>query len=193
LTAIPETKSRKVRKNRRWPVVVLAGLLVVGAGLGVAAFLRGQEFTPGEEVIEAAAVRDVAVSAEDSLYPPPDTARFRGRPEAVYVYLSVEDLPGPRDAPLQARVERSDSGSALERLLGRREAEGLSLADSGQDRISRDEDGAATGVVKFVLRSSSGGKVPPGDYTVSVSGSSEADSGSGGSRTIVRKAFAVEG
>lgn len=183
---MPETKSRKARKNRQWPVVVLAVLLVMGGVLVVGAFLRDEDFTPGEEVIETPAVRDVAVSAEDSLYPPPDTARFRRQPEAVYVYLSVEDLPGSWDAPLRARVERSGSGSVLDRLLGRRETGGLSLADSGQDRISRDENGA-TGVVKFVLRSSGGGAVPPGNYTVSVSGD-----GADGRGVAVRKAFAVE-
>jgi hypothetical protein len=37
------------------------------------------------------------VNAENSLYPPPDVGRLERPLEAVFVYLSVEELPSGED------------------------------------------------------------------------------------------------
>ncbi len=77
-----------------------------GAGLSVEDFLRAEDFSPREEITPPT-ILDIVVSAEDSLYPPPDTGHFDERPETVFVYLSVEDLPTGED--VEALVERVES------------------------------------------------------------------------------------
>ena len=52
--------------------------------LGVEALLRTENFSVGEE-ISSLAVRDMTVSAEYSVYPPPDEGRFDGETETVFV------------------------------------------------------------------------------------------------------------
>jgi hypothetical protein len=37
------------------------------------------------------------VNAENSLHPPPDVGRLEGPPEAIFVYLNVEELPSGED------------------------------------------------------------------------------------------------
>jgi len=162
---------------------VLVLLALAALVLVVEAFLRGEDFTPGEE-ITSPAVRDVAVSAENSLYPPPDVGSFGWRPEKAYVYLSVEDLPLKEKEALRATVERSGSRPAFALLGGAADnaQADLRLADSGEDRITRNENGA-TGVVKLVLETRSGEPLPSGNYTVSV--------GDGDGPPTVRKLFSV--
>ena len=46
--------------------------------------MRTENFSVGEE-ISSLAVRDMTVSAEDSVYPPPDEGRFGGETETVFV------------------------------------------------------------------------------------------------------------
>lgn len=94
---------------------VLVAVALVALALGVEAFLRAENFLPGEEV--SPGVRDVVVSPENSLYPPPDTAHFEGPPETIFVYLSVEELPSVED--MEAQVERVGSGSVFSLLLDR--------------------------------------------------------------------------
>ena len=63
------------------------------------------------------------MNAESSLHPPPDVGRLEGPPEAVFVYLSVEELPsgedmevrakGMRWRPARSSWSRSNLGSAL--------------------------------------------------------------------------------
>jgi len=52
--------------------------------LGVEAFLRADTFSV-REGISSPAVRDITVSAEDSLYPRPDEGRFEGETKTVFV------------------------------------------------------------------------------------------------------------
>jgi hypothetical protein len=85
---------------------VLVAVVLAALTLSVEAFLRAEDFSPREEIIPPT-ILDIVVSAEDSLYPPPDTGHFDERPETVFVYLSVEDLPTGED--VEALVERVES------------------------------------------------------------------------------------
>jgi hypothetical protein len=124
------------------------------------------------------------VSTEDSLYPPPDTNRFEGRPETIFVYLSVEDLSSGEE--MEARVERAESDSVFSLSFGRRP--GLEALDEEEDHLRK----GVTGVVKFTLRTRSGEPVPTGNYTVNVYGSGTVTQED--SRTVAaRKFFVVEG
>ena len=88
---LPETATRKA--YRRWPWYVLAVMALAALFFAGVALLRGGGFSPGEEMY-APAFEDIAVSTEDTSYPASDVLRFNSRPEALYVYLVVEDLPG---------------------------------------------------------------------------------------------------
>ena len=162
---LPETATKKV--DRRWPGYALAAMGLAALLLVVAALVRGEGFTPGEELY-APGFEDVAVSTEDTSYPPSDVLRFDSRPEVVYVYLAVEDLPRARE--LEARVERSGRRSALSWLLGR--GDGLEVSDGQEEHLVL-SDGGVSGVVKFVVRAESGGALPAGGYTVSIYASEE--------------------
>lgn len=177
--ALPETATRGAR--RRWPLYVLVAVALVALALLVEAFLRTEDFSPGEE-ISSPSIQDVAVSEEDSLYPPPDMSRFTARPGTIFVYLSVEDVPSVED--MGARVERSGSGSAFS--LFQERGSRIQVLDEQEDQLSNDEQGAS-GIIKFALKTSSGEPVPPGNYTLEIS------EGPGQEGTAVRKLFIVEG
>lgn len=163
---------------------MLAAVALLALGLIVEAFLRAETFSPGEE-ISAPGIRDVVVSGEDSLYPPPDTGHFQESPETIFVYLSVEGLPSGED--LESRIERVWSGSVFSLFFG--QSAGLEALDEQEDQLSAGE-GGATGILKFAFKTSSGEPVPPGNYTLDVYGLGE----SGGEDTLtVRKSFVVEG
>lgn len=180
---LPDTATKGA--GRRWPLYVLVMATLVALALGVEAFLRAENFSPGEEIISAG-IRDVAVSAENSLYPPPDTGRFEGRPETIFVYLSVEGLPAGED--MEARVRREQTGSAFS-LFYRRGA-GIEALDEQENHLSKGENGV-TGVVKFALKTGSGEPMPPGNYTVDVYAPGAASDEDGA--VAVRKFFVVEG
>lgn len=127
MTALPNTKTRGA--GRRWPIYVLMAVALVALWLVVESFLRAEGFTPGEEIVSPN-IRDVSVSAENRLYPPPDVNYFGERPETIYVYLSVEDLPTGED--MRARVQRSGSGSAFSLFFGRDEE--LEAVDEQEDQ-----------------------------------------------------------
>jgi hypothetical protein len=182
MTGLPNTTTKGA--GRRWPLYALVAATLVALVLYVEAFLRAETFSPGEE-IDAPGVKDVVVSTEDSLYPPPDTSRFEERPETIFVYLSVEGLPAGED--MEARVESVGSGSVLS-FFG--QGAGLEALDEQQNHLSKGENGD-TGVVKFVLKTSSGEPVPPGNYTVDVYGSGAASGEDGAA--AARKSFVVEG
>ncbi|MDQ3864958.1 MAG: hypothetical protein M3317_15940 [Actinomycetota bacterium] len=136
------------------------------------------DFSPGEELVSPG-VKDIAVSQEDTMYPTADTLRFDGGAEAVYVYLRIENFAPYGD--LEARVGRTSKTSALGRLLGG--DGGLVVVDEGEDRLAV-TDGRATGVVKFAVRPASGGRLPAGNYTVTVYAARE-------NSVLARKYFVV--
>lgn len=154
----------------------VAGLLLVAGAL-----VRARDFSPGEE-LEASIFKDIAVSVEDSLYPPSDTLRFDEPPEAVYVYLVVEGMPSGEN--LKAEVEHSGSGSVLSRIFAGEER--IVVLDEEEEQLSPDGEGVS-GVVKFAIRAESGGKVPPGDYTVGIHVAGEPGD------ALARKRFTVAG
>ena len=157
---LPETATKKVA--RRWPGYALAAMGLAALLLVVTAHVWGEGFTPGEDLY-APGFEDVAVSTENTSYPPSDVLRFQTRPEIVYVYLAVEGLPGVND--LEARVERSGRRSALSWLLGG--GDGLEVSDGQEEHLVR-AGGGVSGVVKFAVRAESGGPLPAGNYTVSI-------------------------
>lgn len=175
---LPETATKKV--DRRWPGYALAAIALAALLLVAVASVRDESFTPGEE-LHAQGFEGIAVSQEDTRYPPSDVLRFESRPEVVYVYLAVEDL--PRDRDLEARVERSGSQSALSWLLSG--GDGIVVSDGREEHLGP-SGGGVTGVVKFALRAESGQPLPPGDYTVSIYTSREAR------EAAARKYFVVQ-
>jgi hypothetical protein len=141
-------------------------------------------FTPGEDLISPGA-QDIAVSQEDTMYPTSDKLRFDGGAQSLHVYLRVENFATYGD--LQARVRRTSRTSALGRLLGGRGE--LVVAEEGEERLAVSSRGAS-GVVKFAVRPASGGRLPSGDYTVTI----YASPGGGGETSVVaRKYFVVSG
>ncbi|HEY6712216.1 MAG TPA: hypothetical protein VI055_08085 [Rubrobacter sp.] len=154
------------------------GVLLLAAVLSV----WQADFSPGEELISPGA-KDIAVSQDDKVYPTSDRLRFDGGPEVVYVYLRVEDFATYED--LEARVGRTSRVSALGRLLGG--GGELVVSKEGEERLSVTYGGAA-GVVKFAVRSGSGGRLPSGNYTVGVYAAS---GGAGENSVVARKYFEV--
>ncbi len=177
---LPETATKKL--DRRWPAYALAAMSLAALLLVAAALLRGGSFSPGEELY-APAFEDVAVSTKDTLYPASDVLRFDGRPEVVYVYLVVEDL--PKSSDLEARIERSGRRSALSWLLAG--GDGLEVSDGQEEHLGPSSDGVS-GVVKFAVRAESGEPLPAGNYTVSIYASAE---GTEAGEAAARKYFVI--
>ena len=75
MSVLPNTTTKGT--DLRWPLYVLVAVVLAALVLGVEAFLRTETFSAVEE-ISSPAVRDVTVSAEDSLYPPPRQGPFGG-------------------------------------------------------------------------------------------------------------------
>jgi hypothetical protein len=94
MSVLPDTTTKGA--DRRCPLYALA--------LGGEAFLRSENFSGGDDLLPG--VRDVTVNAENSLYPPPNVGRLEGPPEAVFVYLSVEELPSGEDMEVRAKGMR---------------------------------------------------------------------------------------
>jgi hypothetical protein len=160
VSVLPDTATGKT--HRRWPGYALAAVGIAALLLAAVAFVQEVSFSPGEKLY-ATEVEGIAVSAEDTSYPPTDTLRFESRPEIVYVYLAVQDLPG--DTDLKARVERSGRRPVLSRVLGG--GEGIEVLDGQKEQLGPSGDGVS-GVVKFAVRTESGRPLPAGNYTVSV-------------------------
>ena len=183
MKVLPETATRKV--DRRWPGYVLA-VMGLGALLLVAmSLLRGGSFSPGAD-LHSPGFRDVAVSTADTTYPSSDMLRLEDRPEVVYVYLTVENL--PRGSDLETRVERSGRRSALSWLLPDR-GESLAVSDEQEEHLGPSDDGVS-GVVKFAVRAKSGGPLPAGNYTVSIYADPR-ETGAAGA--AARKYFVIQG
>lgn len=111
--------------------------------------------------MKAGGVKDVAVSEEDTLYPPSDVLRFSEAPAVVYVYVAVEGLPSGTD--LDASVERSGRESVLGWLFSG--AQDIEVVDEQEDQLTPAGTGVA-GVIKFALKTRSGESLPAGNYTV---------------------------
>ncbi len=182
MSVLPNTTTKGA--DRRWPLYVLVAVVLVALALGVEAFLRAETFLPGED-ISALGIRDVVVSPENSLYPPPDTARFDVPPEIIFVYLSVEELPDVEG--MEARVQRAESESAFSLLFDR--GASIEVLDEQEDQLSTGENGA-TGIMKFALKTTSGEPVPPGNYTVEIFGPGTTGEEEG--VLAVRKLFVIE-
>jgi hypothetical protein len=140
------------------------------------------DFSPGEELVSPGA-QDIAVSQEDTMYPTSDRLHFDGQPEVIYVYLRVENLETYGD--LEAEVGRTSKTSVISRLLGG--GGEVIVEDEGEDRLAVSY-GGASGVLKFAVRSGSGGRLPSGDYTVAVYSTS---GGAGENDVVARKYFVV--
>jgi hypothetical protein len=162
MRVLPETATRKI-EDKHWPRYVLAAVGLVALLLAATALLGGESFSPGERLY-APEFKGIAVSAENTAYPSSDVLRFVGRPEVVYVFLSVEDL--PRGSHLEARVERSGRLSALSWLLSGG-GDRLQVSDGQEEHLGPSAEGVA-GVVKFAVRTESGEPLPRGNYTVSI-------------------------
>jgi hypothetical protein len=181
MSILPNTTTKGI--DRRWPLYVLVAVVLAALALGVEAFLRAESFSVREE-ISSPAIRDITVSAEDSLYPPPDEGRFEGGTEIIFVYLSVEDLPTGED--MEVRVERVTSGSVFSLFAP---GPGIEALDEQEDQLNSGSNGA-TGILKFTLETRSGEPMPPGNYTVEIHGSG-ADDREGA--VAASKSFVVEG
>jgi hypothetical protein len=88
--------------------------------------------------------------------------RFGQRPEVVYVYLRVEDLPAGGD--FEARAVRTGKASVIDRLLG---GDGLRVVEGGEKPLGV-SGGGVSGVVKFAVRPRSGKLLPAGNYAVEI-------------------------
>jgi hypothetical protein len=181
MNVLPNTTTKGT--DRRWPLYVLVAVVLATLALGVEAFLRAESFSVGEE-ISSPAIRDITVSAEDSLYPPPDEGRLEGGTETIFVYLSVEDLPTGED--MEARVERVTSGSVFSLFAP---GSGIEALDEQEDQLNSGSNGS-TGILKFTLETRSGEPMPPGNYTVEIHGSGAGD---GEGAVAARKSFVVDG
>jgi hypothetical protein len=162
VSVLPDTATER----RRWPGYALAAVGLAALVLAAVALFQERGFSPGEELY-VPGVEDIAVSTENTTYPSSDTLRFDRRPEVVYVYLAVEDL--PRNSNLEARVERSGRESALSWLLGG----GIEVLDGRKEQLGPSGDGVS-GVVKFAVRAESGKPLPAGNFTVSIYAGPEA-------------------
>lgn len=159
MTSLPTTTKRDPDRQRV-SAYLIGALVAVGLAVLVWVFGAGVGFEPGE-VMEAEGIKDVAVSEEDTLYPPSDVLRFSEAPAVVYVYVAVEGLPSGTD--LDASVERSGRESLLGWLFSG--AGDIEVLDEQEDQLRPAEKGVA-GVIKFALRTRSGESLPAGNYTV---------------------------
>ena len=147
--------------------------------LAAAVSLWPDNFSPGEALISPGA-QDIAVSREDTTYPTSDDLRFDERPDVVYVYVRVEDL---ADSDLQASVGRAAKDSVISRMMG---DGGIRVVDRSGEPLGT-TGGGVSGVLKFAVRSGSGGRLPAGNYTVEVY--NEPGGSEGG--VVARKYFVV--
>ena len=178
MKVFPDTTTDKGgARPSRVPVLVPVGLGVVI--VAVLEWLWPDDFSPGEVLISPGA-QDIAVSREDTAYPGSDALSFDGRPEAVYVYVRVEDLD---EGDLEARAVRTARDSVLGRLMG----DGGIRVVGRSDRPLDVSGGGVSGVLKFAVRPDRGARLPAGNYTVEVyNGFGTTDGG-----VLARKYFVV--
>ena len=182
MTFLPETKSRGA--ERQWPLWILVGIVLLAMALAVEAFLRAEDFAPGEEIFSPS-IRDISVSQKNTLYPPANVGRFGRSPQTVFVYLSVQDAPPDRD--MAVSISRTENAS-IPALIRSSEPEVFAV-DEQEDQLTSGEKGA-TGVVKFALQTRSGDPIPAGNYTLEVR---EPSDGGAEGDVAARQYFVVEG
>ena len=181
MKSFPDTTTEKGGgRPSRGPLLAAAGFGVVLLA-AVVSWWPGN-FSPGETLISPGA-RDIAVSREDTTYPTSDALRFEERPEAVYVYLRVEDLP---EGDLEARAGLTAKGSVVGRVMGDR---GIRVVGRSEEPLGV-SGGGVSGVLKFAVRSRSGGRLPSGNYTVEVYNDVGGPESGG---AVARKYFVVGG
>jgi hypothetical protein len=160
MKAFPDTTTVKDEgRTSRAPALAAVALGVV-VMVVVAVWLWPDNFSPGETLISPSA-QDIAVSREDTTYPDSDALRFDGRPEAVYVYLRVEDL---AEGDLEARAGRTAKDSVLGRVMG---DGGIRVVGQSDRPLGASGEGLS-GVLKFAVRAGSEERLPQGNYTVEV-------------------------
>ncbi len=178
MKVFPDTTTDKGgARPSRVPVLVVVGLGVVI--VAVLVWLWPDDFSPGETLISPGA-QDIAVSREDTTYPGSDALRIDGSPQAVYVYLRVEDL---SEGDLEAKAGRTAKDSVLGRVMG---DGGIKVVGRSDRPLGVSGEGLS-GVLKFAVRAASGGPLPAGNYTVEVY--NEAGGAEGG--VLARKYFVV--
>jgi hypothetical protein len=178
LKAFPDTTTDKGGgRPSRAPVLAAVGLAVVMAAVAVS--LWPDNFAPGETLISPGP-QDIAVSREDTTYPDSDALRFDEGPDAVYVYVRVEDL---AEGDLEARAERTAKDSVLGRVMG---DGGIRVVGQSEEPLGVSGEGVS-GVLKFAVRPDSGGRLPTGNYTVEVYNGAEGAEGG----VLARKYFVV--
>lgn len=183
MTSLPTTTKRDDPERKRVSGYLTGAVVVVGLAVLVWVFSAGTGFEPGE-MLEAEGVKDVAVSEEDTLYPPSDVLRFSEAPAVVYVYVAVEGWPSGTN--LDASVKRSGRESVLGWLFSG--AGDIEVVDEQEDQLTPAEKGVA-GVIKFALRTRSGESLPAGNYTIVIrrSGTDVENS------EVARKLFVIRG
>ena len=178
MKAFPDTTTEKGGgRPSRAPLLAVLGFGVVLVAVAVS--LWPDNFSPGETLISPKA-RDIAVSREDTTYPDSDALRLDERPEAVYVYVRVEDLD---EGDLEARAGRTAKDSVLGRVMG---DDGIRVVGLSDRPLGVSGEGVS-GVLKFAVRPDSGARLPTGNYTV------EVYNGAGGAQggVLARKYFVV--
>jgi hypothetical protein len=178
--AFPDTTTGKGAEHPSRAAVLAAVLAAVGLGaVMVAVSLWPDNFAPGETLISPGA-RDIAVSQKDTTYPDSDALRFDERPEAVYVYVRVEDL---AEGDFEARAGRTAKDSVLGRMMG---DSGIRVVGRSDQPLGVSGEGVS-GVLKFAVLPDPEGRLPAGNYTV------EVYNGAGGAvgGALARKYFVV--
>lgn len=174
---LPETGSRKVARRRRWPWVILVALALLAAWFLAGTFSQTTGSPPQEELSSGFA--DISVSTKDKPYPPQDVNHFAPPPRVIYVYVVLKGFSGKKD--LEARVERTGSGSILSKLLpGSGE---LQVRSARDEKFARNA-GGISGVAKFALKTKTGEPIPAGNYQVTVYAT-------GGGGRSAKKSFVV--
>jgi hypothetical protein len=178
LKVFPDTTTgRRGGRPSRATLLAAFGLGVVVVSIVVS--LWPADFSPGETLISPGA-QDIAVSLENTTYPGSDALSFDDRPEAVYVYVRVEDLDS---GELEARAGRTTRDSLLGRLLG---DGGIRVVGRSDQPLGVSGEGVS-GVLKFAVVPDRGARLPAGNYTVEVyNGAGTPDDG-----VLARKYFVV--
>lgn len=165
---------------RRRLVVFSVLLTLITLSLLAEVLFGGANFTPGEEILSQE-IESVTVSPDNTRMPPDDVQRFSKPPQVIYLYLMLRDL--PYEGNVEVKVERVARGSVLSLLLVKPDP--LRVMEEGEEPNG---NGRSSRVLKFALRTSSGGPLHTGDYAVTVYISSPGEPG----MEAARKFFVIE-